>query len=244
MECAHAREAISARLDGEERPGERATLAAHLEACPDCRQWQRRATAITRLARVGAAPTPAPGIPESLLAAAPGPARARLARALRWLLGALGAGQMLLAVAQIALPTTAMTTTAGMRGATGGHLLHESAAWNLAIGAGFLIIAWRRTSPAALLPVLGAFLAALTLLSLDDLTTGAVAVGRLATHGPVLAGFALIIALSRPGLRLVDPPTGTRRRAFVTPPGARTVVPLPTGARRHRPPAQAHDRAA
>jgi predicted anti-sigma-YlaC factor YlaD len=51
MTCAWCREALSALLDGEDHPGERAEVDAHLDRCMDCRRYSNRAARVTRLAR-------------------------------------------------------------------------------------------------------------------------------------------------------------------------------------------------
>jgi predicted anti-sigma-YlaC factor YlaD len=226
MGCDDCREALSARLDGAELPGERAATDGHLAGCPGCRQWYERAAAVTRLTRIAPAP-PVPDPPDRLVAAvrAATPAgggtdrtRTRLATACRVLLGLVGAGQVLVAVAQVAAPQVSSMPMhggmpAGLDGASARHLLHESAAWNLALGAGFLYIAWRRTRPAALVPVLTAFVAALTVLSASDYLSGLVAWSRLAGHALLLAGYVLVVLLSRPAVDPGGPPVsgGTRR---------------------------------
>jgi predicted anti-sigma-YlaC factor YlaD len=224
------REALSARLDGEEFSGEgdgagrtplgvgthtrpngqvrAADLEAHLDACDACRRWSEDAAFITRLARVDAGSALLGGIPDSVLEATPGPARARLATVLRVVLALLGAGQILLAIAQLAGPMGAESTALM-------HMTHEFTAWNAAIGASFLFIAWRRTRPAALLPLLTAFIGVLTLLSVDDIVHGDVSAGRLGTHAMLLAGFAVVVAMSRPSLNF-DAPPGLRQRTRVS----------------------------
>jgi len=49
MHCSRIRTAVSARLDGEEPPpGMTAQqVAAHLDTCAACRQWEARARALT-----------------------------------------------------------------------------------------------------------------------------------------------------------------------------------------------------
>lgn len=228
------REALSARLDGEEfsvewdgaarmgpgavrigvgnRTGSGVTrgvsaadIDAHLDACDACRRWYEDAALITRLARVDAGPGAIGGIPDTVLEATPRPTRARLANALRVVLALLGAGQILLAIAQLAGPMGA-DNVALM------HMTHEFTAWNAAIGASFLFIAWRRTRPAALLPLLTAFVGVLTVLSVDDIVHGDVSAGRLGTHALLLAGYVVVIAMSRPSLNF-DAPPGQRQRA-------------------------------
>jgi predicted anti-sigma-YlaC factor YlaD len=55
MECDTAREAISARIDGEDCGVPGAALAAHLSGCVACRAWEQRAHVVTRHARLGGA---------------------------------------------------------------------------------------------------------------------------------------------------------------------------------------------
>jgi predicted anti-sigma-YlaC factor YlaD len=77
------------------------------------------------------------------------------------------------------------------------HAAHETAAWNLAVGAAFIAAAATPRRAAGLIPVLGTFLLVLGVLSVRDLASGAVTAGRLATHLAVLIGLVLLIALDR-----------------------------------------------
>jgi predicted anti-sigma-YlaC factor YlaD len=208
MGCEQCREALSARLDGEDDPGEQAMVDAHLAGCANCRAWWDDAAAVTRLARTGSA-VPAVDVVAAVLPAAPGRGRFRLAVGLRVLLGGLGAAQVFLGLAQVAALATAgghaYDVTVG-GGASPNHLWHESAAWNVALGAGFLWVASRRTRPAGIVPVLTAFVAVLGLLSTGDVLAGRVQGLRLASHGLVVAGYLILVALTRPGLTFGDPP--------------------------------------
>jgi predicted anti-sigma-YlaC factor YlaD len=220
------REALSARLDGEEfsvewdgarriGPGggigtgvggevSAADVDAHLDACDACRRWYEDAAFITRLARVDAGSAAAGGIPDSVLDATPRRTRAEVANLLRVLLALLGAGQILLAIAQLTGPMGARDTALA-------HMMHEFTAWNAAIGASFLFIAWRRTRPAALLPLLTAFVGVLIVLSVDDVLHGDVSAGRLGTHALLLAGYVVVVAMSRPSLSFDAPPSLRQR---------------------------------
>jgi predicted anti-sigma-YlaC factor YlaD len=211
VECETTREALSAQLDGEDDPGERAGVDAHLTGCAACRQWLDRAALVNRLARTSPAPAIAPLSDDALatlLAAAPGRGRAWLALTLRALLGVLGAMQLGLALLQVAAVGQGGTHVHGdttLDGATPNHLWNESAAWNLAIGAGFLWIAARRTRPGGIVPTLTAFIGVLSLLSVVDIMHGRVEPLRLISHGLILAGYLIILALTRPGLNTGDP---------------------------------------
>ncbi|GAA1854115.1 zf-HC2 domain-containing protein [Asanoa iriomotensis] len=217
---------LSARLDGEDAPGERELTENHLAGCAGCTAWLDAAAAVTRLART--APVP-PARPIDLSAVELGqPAEpkakrtSRLAIGLRVGLAAVGLIQFLLGAAQVAGLGRGDHAHDAVLGS--GHLWHESAAWNLAIGAGFAFVALRRTRPTGLLPTLTAFVAVLTLLSASDIIAGRVEPGRLASHGFLVAGWLITLALSRPALDPGEPPArGTGRRwtaSFDTEPAA------------------------
>jgi predicted anti-sigma-YlaC factor YlaD len=161
----------------------------------------------------GVPATAAVGFPAETAATATGvPSwRGRLTTLLRAALGLLGAVQLVLGLAQIGGGTSgAHTHAAGGLTATSGHLWHESAAWNVAIGAGFLFVAVRRSRPAGLLPTLSVFVAMLVLVSVNDLIAAMVEPARLVSHGFVLAGYLIIVALSRPALDPSRPPSDNR----------------------------------
>lgn len=208
---------LSARLDGEDAPGERELTDRHLAGCARCTAWFDAAAAVTRLART--APVP-PARPVDLTAvdlgepAATGRKR-RLAVGLRVGLAAVGVIQFLLGAAQVAGLGRDEHAHDAVLGS--GHLWHESAAWNLAIGAGFAFVALRRTRPTGLLPTLTAFVGVLTLLSASDIVAGRVEPGRLASHGFLVAGWLITLALSRPAFDPGEPPArGTGRRWTAT----------------------------
>ncbi len=210
MDCGGWREALSARLDGEESPGA-AVLDTHLAGCSDCRRWYDDAAALTRVARIGLA-VPAQPVSDTVLDVTPSSTRSSMVRWLRLALAVLGGVQALVGVAQMAGTLDSQMGTTAVEGATPSHLMHESAAWNLAIGAAYLFIAWRRTRPAAVIPILTAFVGMLTLLSLGDMLDGAVAASRLVSHAPVLLGYAIVVIMSRPSMSF-DRPSGERRSA-------------------------------
>jgi predicted anti-sigma-YlaC factor YlaD len=123
-------------------------------------------------------------------------------------LAAVGAVQLILGLGQVGGGVAGAHEHAGLN-ATPGHLWHESAAWNVAVGAGYLFIALRRSRPSGLVPMLTAFVGMLLLLSVNDLTGGRVDSTRLVSHGFVIVGYLLVVALSRiPG-------------GFAAPPGER-----------------------
>ncbi|MEV6305026.1 zf-HC2 domain-containing protein [Actinoplanes sp. NPDC051861] len=214
MGCERWREMLSAQLDGEDDPALRPLVDDHLAGCADCRTWLDRAAAVNRLTRTG--PVAAvPDLSAAILAALPAePERSRrrwrlpAAAALYVALAMVGAVQLILGLTQVGGGVSAGHEHSGLN-ATPGHLWHESAAWNVAVGAGYLFIALRRTRPTGLVPMLTAFVAMLLLLSVNDLTGGRVDVTRLVGHGFVILGYLLVLALSR-GVGGAARPPGNR----------------------------------
>ncbi|OKI47508.1 zf-HC2 domain-containing protein [Micromonospora sp. CB01531] len=213
MGCEQWREVLSAQLDGEATAAEQAGAEAHLDQCAGCRAWLDQAAAVTRRVRLTVT-TQGPDLSDTILAALPAAApfhrglRRRVVLALRGLLGLLGALQLVLGLAQVGRGPAGGHDHTGVLGS--GHLWHESAAWNVAVGAGFLFVAARRTRPTGLVPMLSAFVGTLVLLSVNDLLTGRVDTARLVSHGFLLAGYAIVVALSRPRLRPDGPPARGR----------------------------------
>lgn len=196
--CTQCREALSARLDGEDSEADRGGIEAHQGSCAGCRRFADDAARITRLARTAVA-TEQPDLVEAVLAAAPRPRRPRLVTALRVLLGLVGLAQAELALASM---LGAHTTDPGaqgvvLQGASLAHFAHESAAWNLALGVGFLWVAWRSSRTSGMVPVVSTFVAVLVVVVVMDTMAGAVDVVRLAGHGLVVLGLILMIALER-----------------------------------------------
>jgi predicted anti-sigma-YlaC factor YlaD len=208
MRCEQAREALSARLDGEDELGSGAGVDTHLDGCQACRQWFDDAAAMTRLLRTSVVARPTiddRDLVGTVIAAAPGTRWARGGMALRAALAVVGFGQFVLGVAQVAALGMGPSGSA-VGGMTADHLWHESAAWNIAIGAGYAWIAVRRSRPAGALPMLTAFVGVLLLLSIEDLATGEVAASALLTHGFVALGYVILLALRHPGFAAVTPP--------------------------------------
>lgn len=212
---------LSAQLDGEDDPADRELVDEHLAGCAGCRSWFEQAALVNRLTRTS---VPVPDLGDRILAALPTvtavparPASSRpwrrvsLATLLFLALAAVGAVQLILGLNQIGGGGTGAHVHTGLD-ATPGHLWNESAAWNVSIGAGYLFIALRRTRPSGLVPMLTAFVGMLLLLSLNDLTGDRVDGTRLISHGFVILGYALVVALAKvPG-------------GFAAPPGQRADV--------------------
>ncbi|MGD9525229.1 zf-HC2 domain-containing protein [Pseudonocardia sp.] len=258
-ECRECREIVSARLDGEAGPEEVGGADAHLAQCPPCREFVERAARITRLARMapvvpgpdltdavaaaldaaGSAAGPSAGSAAAAAGPTPGPRtseaqgadrmRRRLPDLVRLGLGGVAAGQVALVVSGVVAVGQAQHGGGQLAGASSAHLVHESSAWNLALGVAFAVVAASRTRPAGLVPVVGAFLGLLGLLSVLDVLSNRVDPGRLVGHVPVLAGFLLLLllwCLDRDGRGDAARPAGVR--------GAATGVPGARARRRAR----------
>lgn len=225
MSCGDCRDAISARLDGEDLPGESEQVDVHLAGCVGCRAFGERAARVTRLTRTRAA-EPVPDLTAAVLAAAPAPVRPWRADAARAGLGAVGIGQLGLAVSGV-VAGAGHHGTVELAGASAVHLSHESSAWNLALAVGFLWAAVGGARVAGLVPVVGAFVGVLAVLSLLDVLDGRVDPARLSTHALVVAGFGLLLVLRRAG----DDGGGGARTGSVTP-GRAEIGPLAPPARR------------
>lgn len=303
MECERWRELLSAQLDGEDGPEDRARTDGHLAGCAGCRRWLDAAAKVNRLTRTGTTaavpdlsaailaalrpesglpvsaaslPVSAAGVPVSAAGvpvsapgvagsagggaasapglggsagSAPGPRRTggtgRLPSAAALFVGlaVVGAVQLILGLAQVGAGAALTHPHPAGFAADPSHLWHESAAWNVSVGAGFLVIGLRRIRPTGLVPMLSAFVGMLLLLSVNDLTAGRVDSSRLTSHGFVIVGYLLVLALSRIASEGVRPPGDCRRggtwrarfddveAAAPPPPGLRLVGRGPVTAR-------------
>lgn len=196
MDCDVAREALSARIDGEREPVPAARVDEHLSTCDQCSAWYARAVEQTQQLRRLA------GRSQVAAVAAPSPAPAsRLIRPavdtwLRWTLAVVGVLQVALAAAQ-AFGVNVGTSDAGHHAMMGGHLLNESTAWSAALGVVMIVAAARPTAAAGLAGVLAVFTAILTAYVVSDAISGAVSLDRILSHLPVLAGTVLALLLWR-----------------------------------------------
>lgn len=201
MNCDVAREALSARIDGEAEPVPRSRVDEHLQTCAECRQWYFDARESTRQLRDLAGQSRPP-----LAAVDDTPPRARRVvpgEWARWALGAIGAAQLMLAVLQaagVAPGVAGHTAHAPMSG----HLLNESTAWTAALGAAMVVAALRPVAAAGLSAVLVGFSVVLAGYVTADALSSAVTALRVLSHLPVLVGTVLAVVVWR-GNRPADP---------------------------------------
>ena len=182
MECDRIREAISARIDGED-PGVAAGLVeAHLAECAACRSWQQRAHAVTRRARLGGSFLDHDLTPRVLAAVPPSPP-GRRALALR-------AGLLAVALAQLAI--TVPLLVLGHDHDAGTHAAHELGSFDLALAIAFAVGAIRPVLSAGLAWPSGIAAAGLVGTAVVDLVSGQTIGADEAQHLIALAGAALL----------------------------------------------------
>lgn len=224
VDCAVAREALSARLDGEREPVPSARVDEHVRSCPRCTAWfadtREHAMALRRLA----------GAP--LLSATPPPEPRRGAAAVAWsrrylvraLLGVVGVAQVGLAAAQMAGAHFGMVA-AHHGAATGAHLLNESTAWSAALGVVMVAAALRPAVASGLACLLVTYVALLGYYVVADGIAGQVTTARVLSHAPVVLA-AVLTTLLWDGARRVRPVT--RPETFDAPvPGVRLRIAAP-----------------
>ena len=188
MECDRAREAISARIDGEDPGVPDGALDAHLAGCAACRAWQQRAHVTTRRARLGG-PFLDRDLTGQVLAAIPvAPAGRRLRLGLR---GALLAA----ALAQLAI--TVPLLILGHDHDAGPHAAHELGSFDLALAIAFAIGAIRPALSAGLAWTCAIAAAGLAGTAIADLIGGQAIGADEAQHLVVVAGAVLLIWQSR-----------------------------------------------
>jgi RNA polymerase sigma-70 factor (ECF subfamily) len=218
MRCEVAREALSARLDGERPEVLAQQVDAHLETCGRCRTWLIGAAVQTRrLASIE--PGPGPDLAGKIIAslhAGPTTPYQRVVRVLRshyrrWGLIFVGAFQVAIAAAQISGVDFGMVAAHhmhggmnGMHGAMNGeHLMQESTAWLLALGLAMIAAGIWPVAATGVAAIAGAYSVALVSYVAADAMKGEVTATRVASHVPVLLGlvFALLVARDRVGTR-------------------------------------------
>lgn len=200
MDCDVAREALSARLDGEREPVPSRRVDEHLATCAGCREWLSRAQAQSGWLRPSttADPRHLPSINHTSLAQ-PGNPPTGIQRAVRqwprWALALTGIAQVILAGAQ-GLGAD-LGITAARHDSMTAHLVNESTAWSLALGIVMVLAALRPRAAAGLAGVAVVFTAVLTGYVVADAVAGAVTPLRVISHVPVLVGTALSVLVWR-----------------------------------------------
>jgi predicted anti-sigma-YlaC factor YlaD len=184
MECDWAREAISARIDGEDPGVPDGALDAHLAGCEACRDWQQRAHVMTRRARLGGNFLDRDLSGGVLATIPPVPARRRLRLALRGALLAAALGQLAVTVPLLIL---------GHDHDAGTHAAHELGSFDLALAIAFAVGAIRPALSAGLAWTCGIAAAGLAGTAIADLIGGQTLGADEAQHLIAVAGAVLLI---------------------------------------------------
>lgn len=201
MRCDLSHDLLSADLDGELDPAERAGLDAHLDRCPACRAHAEALTRSHRALRVNVA-RPAPDLTASILAAHDERTRGRCAptvgrgsalatlrwrQDLRWVLGVLGSLQVAVAAPGVLWPATEHL------GHTGSH----SAGWDLAFGLGLVVVALQPWRARGMLPLAAAVAVVMVGTVVGDAVSGRAEPMPQLSHVIEVVSLALLWAFSR-----------------------------------------------
>jgi predicted anti-sigma-YlaC factor YlaD len=189
MDCEQVREAISASLDGEEPGLEQATVDGHVAGCAGCQAFADRAAALNRSVRVRSAEA-VPDLTAAILDSAP--ARQQV-------------GEPVPAWARYGLLTVALTALVlavpGLVTGSGPHDGRDLAAFEVALCAAMLVVVWRPSRAAGLVPMV-VTLALASLVSVAvDVADGEVPIVAEANHALILVGLGLLWVLARPERR-------------------------------------------
>ena len=193
MECDRVREAISARIDGEDTGVPDGAIEAHLATCAACRGWQQRAHAMTRRARLGGRFLEQDLTARVLAAIPPEPARRQPARrqSAAWGTGmARRAGLAAVAVAQLAI--TIPLLILGHDHDTGLHAAHELGSFDLALAIAFAVGAVRPALSAGLAWPCAIAAAGLAGTAIADMLAGQTFGADEAQHLVAVAGAVLL----------------------------------------------------
>jgi predicted anti-sigma-YlaC factor YlaD len=188
MRCSRFREAVSARLDGEDPGVPAGRVDAHLATCPECRDWAVAAGSLPALAEAPVERSaPDPGVLAALLAEAR-PGRGALVSVREWRIA-------LAVIAAVQLVTAWPGVLTG--GHASAHIAHELTSWDIGLAVGFLFLAWRPSRAWGALPLVALLVACLTGASVLDLLSGAALLGRESVHLLEVAGLGCLWMLAR-----------------------------------------------
>jgi predicted anti-sigma-YlaC factor YlaD len=192
MDCNACREAISALLDDEDPGIDPALVEAHLAGCPACRAHAAQASRLHGWLRLRPA-EPVPDLTPAILAriGQAGPSSGRDARPE----ARLGLAVLAALVAALAL----LESLLGDGGGPSPHLARELAAFQVALAAGFLLVAWQPQRRAQLLlPVVAVLSVCPAVIAVLDVVAGRAPASAETHHLLQLVGLGLVWLLARP----------------------------------------------
>jgi predicted anti-sigma-YlaC factor YlaD len=214
VECDRWREAISARLDGEDPGIDPALVEAHVARCPGCRAFATAAAEAHRAQRIGVAPD----VPD--LSRRVRKAVALADRASRW---SIVRGLLVVVAAQIigfSLPALIF----GDEQETATHAARHLGAFTAAYGVGLLVVAIRPARARTMLPVAVVLAGALLITAVVDMANGHVPLVGEAQHLPELLSVVLVWLLAIPAPRRGTHSVGAHRPPLAAVPGDESDV--------------------
>jgi predicted anti-sigma-YlaC factor YlaD len=188
MRCSTIREAVSARLDGEDPGVPTPDIDAHLAACPDCRAWAVAAGALEDV--VARSPAQSVALDPAVLAmltAPPEDTALLTTREWRIVLALVAAAQLVVAWPGVFLHD----------GHASVHLAHELTAWDMGLAAGFLLAALLPARAWGMLPLACVLVACMVGASTIDVLSGHALLGRELVHALEVAGLGVLWVLAR-----------------------------------------------
>ena len=191
MRCERWREAISARLDGEDPGIDTRLVDAHLTRCADCRAFAAATDAGRRDHRVGVADD-IPDLSRRITKLA-----ALADRAGRWSIVRILLTVVALEIIAFSLPALVLGDEQG----TSEHSARHLGAFTAAYGVGLLVVAVRPARARAMLPVAAVLAGALLITALVDLFDGRIPLVSEAQHLPEILSVVLIWLLAIPSPR-------------------------------------------
>jgi predicted anti-sigma-YlaC factor YlaD len=192
MECEHIREALSARIDGEESGVAAGVVDHHVAGCAACAAWADQIARLHRTTRVREA-EPVPDLAARIVdAALPTAARVRHRVAApvstaRWAL-------FVVALTQLVLAGPALL---GVDGDAAVHAARELGAFDVALAVGLLVAAWQPERAWGLLPVVAALALVMGGTAVLDMVRGTTSSLGEVHHVLELAGVGLVWAVAR-----------------------------------------------
>ena len=203
MDCEHIREALSARLDGEDPGLDPAVLEQHVAGCPSCTAWGEQLDGLHRRTRVRPA-EPVPDLSAAIMARAPGapgaPGALGAAAGARW--GPMGepistARWALFVIAMTQLVLAGPALLLGEDPGAAVHVARELGTFDVALAVGLLVAAWQPARAWGLLPVAAALGLVTGLTAALDIVDGTASLGGEAHHVLDLTGVALLWWVAR-----------------------------------------------
>jgi predicted anti-sigma-YlaC factor YlaD len=195
MDCSSFRDAISARLDGEDAGLPDEAVDAHLAHCADCRGWAAAAGALDLV--VARAPRSDVRLDPALLAALVGPpegARRGLFTTREW--------RIMLGVIAAALVVVVWPGAFLNEGHASVHIAHQLTAWDIGLAAGFLVAALFPARAWGMLPLACVLVACMIGASVLDALSGHTLLGTELVHALELAGLGCLLVVARRSHRL------------------------------------------